>query len=108
MRNAFFNVEDMGFAPAVPTAEFGAGEEEGYKEEEEGGVAPAGAAAGVGRFNFRCAQGGLARSQRWEGMQVQSSENGIKEEDHNSRKASKVLNPSESPLFSPNAPSSSP
>lgn len=64
MRNALFDAEDVGFAPAVPAAEFGAGEEEGYKEEEDGGVAPAGAAAGVGGFDFRwCAGFVLVRSQ---------------------------------------------
>lgn len=52
MRNALFDAEDVGFAPAIPAAEFGAGEEEGYEEEEDGGVTPAGAAAGVGGFDF--------------------------------------------------------
>lgn len=64
MRNALFDAEDVGFAPAVPAAEFSAGEEEGYKEEEDGGVAPAGAAAGVGGFDFRwCAAFALVCSQ---------------------------------------------
>lgn len=58
MRNALFDAEDVGFAPAIPAAEFGAGEEEGYEEEEDGGVTPAGAAAGVGGFDFCwCAKG---------------------------------------------------
>lgn len=71
MRNALFDAEDVGFAPAVPAAEFSAGEEEGYKEEEDGGVAPAGAAAGVSGFDFRwCA---LVRSQTL----GESSDNGI-------------------------------
>lgn len=57
MRNAFFDAEDVRFAAAVPAAEFGAREEEGNKEEEDSGITPARAAAGVGGFDFRWCAG---------------------------------------------------
>lgn len=52
MRDALFDGEEVAFMAAVPAEELADGEEERDEDQDEGGVATGGGAAGVGRFGF--------------------------------------------------------
>ncbi len=54
VRHPFFDGEEVRLMPAVPATELGHGEDGGREQEEQCGVTPGGAAAGVRRFGFGC------------------------------------------------------
>lgn len=57
MRHPLLDGEEVRFMSAIPTSELGHGQNGGCDEQEERGVAPRRAAAGVGRFGFGCRRG---------------------------------------------------